>query len=225
MTGCAVAGCNRVHAGRGMCSAHFRRCLRTGATAGQMRPYAPKPKCAVVACGRESQSRGHCHSHYMRIHRHAEAGVSTIGEAAPPGLCATRGCESVARKRSGLCGRCYDRNWAARVRRERPDAFRLREAAWIAANPARKRESYRRRRARVRGVDSVPFDAKQLDAKYAYWGNACWICRSVGPLEADHVKPINKGGPHMLANLRPACARCNRAKRDRWPLPALARRG
>jgi 5-methylcytosine-specific restriction endonuclease McrA len=38
-------------------------------------------------------------------------------------------------------------------------------------------------------------------------------------VEWDHVKPLAKGGAHILANLRPACLSCNRSKRDRWPLP------
>ena len=54
-----------------------------------------------------------------------------------------------------------------------------------------------------------------LEAKAAYWGNHCWMCS--GPIEHwDHVKPISKGGPHILANLRPACAPCNLSKSNRW---------
>lgn len=44
-----------------------------------------------------------------------------------------------------------------------------------------------------------------------YWGNRCWMCG--GPYEeADHVIPLALGGPHCLANLRPACKSCNSAK-------------
>ncbi|MGX7727586.1 HNH endonuclease [Rhodococcus sp. 5G237] len=45
------------------------------------------------------------------------------------------------------------------------------------------------------------------------------MCRQQlnGKGTVDHVKPINKGGPHMLANLRPACGPCNSRKRDQWP--------
>ncbi len=42
-----------------------------------------------------------------------------------------------------------------------------------------------------------------------------------GPFEeVDHVKPIAKGGWHALANLRPACFRCNNQKSDKWPVLA-----
>lgn len=50
-----------------------------------------------------------------------------------------------------------------------------------------------------------------LAAKVAYWGDRCWMCHE--PWNSlDHVKPLAAGGPHCLANLRPACMRCNRRK-------------
>ena len=63
----------------------------------------------------------------------------------------------------------------------------------------------------------VPFTLVQLEAKLAYWGGKCWMCGD--PFEHwDHVKPIAKGGLHILSNLRPACARCNHKKSSKWPL-------
>ena len=70
-----------------------------------------------------------------------------------------------------------------------------------------------RYRARKREATIVGFTAEQLAARIAYYGNRCWLC---------HVKPLAKGGPHMLSNLRPACSSCNRAKSDKWPLTAVA---
>lgn len=69
----------------------------------------------------------------------------------------------------------------------------------------------------TRAATVAPFTREQLAARMAYFGNRCWIC--AGPFEqVDHVKPLAKGGPHMLANLRPSCAPCNNRKRARWPL-------
>jgi 5-methylcytosine-specific restriction endonuclease McrA len=78
---------------------------------------------------------------------------------------------------------------------------------------------WRRRHAAIkRGVAVYQFTSEQVAAKVAFWGALCWVCRA--PYEAiDHVKPLAKGGPHMLANLRPICTACNSRKRDRWPLP------
>ena len=42
-------------------------------------------------------------------------------------------------------------------------------------------------------------------------GNKCWYCG--GPFDhVDHLKPLARGGYHILANLRPACQPCNSTK-------------
>lgn len=50
----------------------------------------------------------------------------------------------------------------------------------------------------------------------------CWL-RYPGCLgaatEADHVVPRSRGGDDDPANLRPACARCNRARAHGDPFP------
>ncbi|WP_349257835.1 HNH endonuclease [Iamia sp.] len=40
----------------------------------------------------------------------------------------------------------------------------------------------------------------------------------------DHVKPLSKGGAHMLSNLRPSCRSCNSRKGARWPFATSHRR-
>lgn len=97
-----------------------------------------------------------------------------------------------------------------RIARERAKAFRL-------ANPERRSEYERRRRAVKKSSRSVGFITPQmLASKIAYWAERCWIC--LAPWEQiDHVKPLSKGGLHVLANLRPICADCNNRKSNRWP--------
>jgi 5-methylcytosine-specific restriction endonuclease McrA len=82
------------------------------------------------------------------------------------------------------------------------------------------RESGRRTRARRAGVPVSVIPVSLIGAKVAYWGRKCWVCKAENPSEMDHVKPVSKGGAHILANLRPICGSCNRSKRDRWPLTA-----
>jgi len=128
----------------------------------------------------------------------------------------------------------YDRTRYPREKEVRA----ARAAVWRAANPERARELARlsaarnrehtrrlkraneaRRRAAKASVLALPFGVDQLAARTAMFGDRCWICR--GPYEAlDHVKPLCKGGPHMLANLRPICATCNARKGGRWPYSA-----
>lgn len=132
----------------------------------------------------------------------------------------------------------YKARAAAQYERNR-EAGKRRAVAWAEANPDRRREianasfrrryeldperfreAFRKRHAAIRrGCAVYPFTTDQLAAKVAYWGGRCWVCS--GPFEAiDHVKPLAKQGPHMLANLRPICTACNTRKRDRWPFAA-----
>lgn len=78
-----------------------------------------------------------------------------------------------------------------------------------------------RRRSREAVVAMVPFTPEQLGQRLSMFPG-CWMCG--GPADqVDHVKPVSKGGGHMLANLRPACRSCNSSKKDRWPLDDIDR--
>lgn len=70
-------------------------------------------------------------------------------------------------------------------------------------------------RAMRRAAVTFPFTGEQFASKLAYWGNACWMC-GADACSLDHVKPVSKGGPHMLANFRPACRSCNSSKGAKW---------
>jgi 5-methylcytosine-specific restriction endonuclease McrA len=120
----------------------------------------------------------------------------------------------------------------------RDDCIRRSRALWATCNTGRlatvesrrayRNAQYRRRdyinsiarsrnyRARKRNAIIVPFTAMQLKDKCAYYGNKCWVCGNEYQA-IDHVKPLAKGGSHMLANLRPICTPCNSNKRDTWP--------
>lgn len=128
------------------------------------------------------------------------------------------------------------RESALRWSRENPEYYREYNKKWYAANrekrkqqiadywaqhPERRAELNRlkesERRARMAGNLSIPFTPEQLAARVAVYGGICWICRANPGVEIDHVKPTTAGGPHMLANLRPACRSCNASKSDTWP--------
>ena len=119
----------------------------------------------------------------------------------------------------------YNRRYAA----ENREAAAERGRQWALANPERYREKVRniahRRRAKIRGTQVVSFSREQLEQRMAYYGNRCYLkldCCTGGFEHIDHVKPISKGGAHMLANLRPACASCNQRKKDIWPFNVAA---
>lgn len=132
------------------------------------------------------------------------------------------------------------REWAARRqdyfqqwRRANPDRVAY-EKAWRAANWDRILQQTRDRRARnpypfarnkhayrgrLQAAASAPYTASDLREKFEYHAGRCWICgKALLPgFHWDHVKPLNRGGSDMLANLRPACGPCNVVKSDRWP--------
>jgi 5-methylcytosine-specific restriction endonuclease McrA len=88
--------------------------------------------------------------------------------------------------------------------------------AWAEANREARSNGRNRRRARLLAATVVDITVDQLRAKWDYWAGRCWMC-SEPAAHWDHVKPLSKGGGHILSNLRPACASCNLRKRDRWP--------
>jgi 5-methylcytosine-specific restriction endonuclease McrA len=130
-----------------------------------------------------------------------------------------------------------DRESSARWRAENPEWARELHAAWLArpenqqrirqylrewnaANPGRKREYDRHREALKKSSVATRISMELLAGKLAYWGGRCWVAGprcTVDPEQWDHVKPLSKGGPHLLANLRPACSNCNNSKKARWP--------
>ncbi len=52
---------------------------------------------------------------------------------------------------------------------------------------------------------------RQLAARWDYYGGLCWICGCEAD-QVDHVISLDRGGTNHPANLRPACAACNRRK-------------
>lgn len=116
-------------------------------------------------------------------------------------------------------GKAKARRWAIANPDRAREIRRACQRRLYELDPERKREVWRRRHAAIkRGCAIYQFSTALVAAKVAYWGGRCWLCGV--PYEAiDHVKPLAKGGPHMLANLRPICTPCNTRKRDIWPLP------
>lgn len=90
--------------------------------------------------------------------------------------------------------------------------------AWMQAHPEYHAIRNGRRRARLRSATVHDISHEQLSSRFIGAGGRCWICKGA-PDTWDHVKPLAKGGPHMLANLRPACRSCNSSKGAKWEGP------
>lgn len=187
---CSVEGCGQVRKARGLCLKHYKA------------DYYQRNKAVLDARQRQwvTDNRAKVREKSNRYYqRHREQCLS-----------ATRDWQR--RNAERLTEERRKRYW-----RER-DRWRAYDKKWREANPEKHNEKERRRRARKRGVLTIPFTAEQLAQRMAYYGDRCWMCG--GPFEhIDHVKPLAADGPHILANLRPACRPCNLAKRDKWGPP------
>jgi len=71
-----------------------------------------------------------------------------------------------------------------------------------------------RRRARKRGADGT-HTAAEWQARLEEYDYRCVYCgRRGGRLTRDHVVPLSRGGSDYIANIVPACRKCNSEKRD-----------
>ncbi len=231
---CSIEGCASEVKARGWCRKHYKRWCDHGSTDLPERPAPATKICS--ACGVEGPTEdfppkrlvcSECRREQQRRWR----------EANRERLSAQRArywrenkaeLQEYHRQRNE---RLADELRAKRRRYYLANADRLRreKAEYRAANRERERENMRRWRAAHRAellgremerywltrtlADSVHL----IEARIAYYGGKCWICRTADYEHLDHVKPLAKGGLHLPANLRPACAPCNIRKRDRWP--------
>lgn len=81
-------------------------------------------------------------------------------------------------------------------------------------NPEVYREYCATRRARIRAAHGELFSVQEVRDRLAEFGELCVYCGA--PFEhLDHLIPISGGGGGYIANLVPACARCNLSKYDK----------
>ena len=84
-------------------------------------------------------------------------------------------------------------------------------ADYRAANPEVAWRGYYRVRAKRYGFEPVVEDFAKADVIELY-GDQCWHCKDAPFEELDHHPiPVAAEGPHTIENVKPSCARCNRA--------------
>lgn len=84
---------------------------------------------------------------------------------------------------------------------------------WKAENRARCSSLQAARRGRLSGPGWTQDEWNDLLTE---WNHRCAYCGADGPLEADHVAPVSRGGRHDITNILPACQTCNRTKANRY---------
>lgn len=114
-------------------------------------------------------------------------------------------------------------------RRLNPEPFRERQRRYEQRHPDRIREhsrqmrrkhpeifraGWRRRMARLR-ANGGNYTQGEWRALCEQYGNVCLACGAAGPLTADHVVPVSKGGSNDISNIQCLCKPCNSRKGDR----------
>lgn len=101
--------------------------------------------------------------------------------------------------------------------KERASARHKRNARkWDAAHPHSRRARQANEQTRRRdGHGRV--SAKEVEAVWMQWNNACWICGHPAT-EVDHFRPLNNssGGTNTVDNIRPVCRFCNHKRDHLW---------
>jgi 5-methylcytosine-specific restriction endonuclease McrA len=124
-------------------------------------------------------------------------------------------------KRNPEKARAAMRRWRAR----HPDVHAARTRARYALDPKRfqertdaspnrpavRRAMHQRRRARLLGA-GPHFTAAEWTALVEAHGGRCAYDGAPPPLHADHRLPLERGGTSVIANILPACRRCNLRK-------------
>lgn len=103
-----------------------------------------------------------------------------------------------------------------RYRRDNPEVNRRAQDKYDRANPHQRWKRHYQESALRYGLTPVVENFTKVDVIEQY-GDACAYCEDGLFEELDHYVPIKAGGPHTLANVRPSCTACNRAKGDRVP--------
>jgi len=111
--------------------------------------------------------------------------------------------------------RCADRaanpSKYKRLYAKQKDKSAARYRVWASKNRAHLAERQRRRHASVVGATIQKFTKDDLFDRFSVFGHRCAYCGATWK-HVDHVKPLSRGGPHCLSNLRPACVSCNSSK-------------
>jgi HNH endonuclease len=126
--------------------------------------------------------------------------------------------EAARRWRASNPEKVQEINRASHHRRRQWEQPQVKEykRKWRAANPELKAAAQVRYRARKKTPKVLMFTPEQLTQRLSMF-SGCWMCG--GPAtEKDHVKPLEKGGAHMLCNIRPGCRSCNATKNAKWPI-------
>lgn len=214
---CSVSECNTPSKAKDLCQTHYARQRRSGDVRAERPVIGSLPdgqhwcnQCQQIKpteafhanAGRAHGVNSFCRDCFSRLCRDKYRPVTYAQQAA-------------WRKANPEATARYRRRYS----QANPEKIRAKFRRLKARNPERYRQYAKtgdgNRRARER-LASGRATTDQQRARWDYFGGLCWMCGGVAQV-MDHVKPLACDGSGWPANLRPACNRCNRKKRARWP--------
>lgn len=105
---------------------------------------------------------------------------------------------------------------AAAWRERNPERVLVYRKRYYSKNQSKYRAETHRYRARLRNAAINDFTDAQWQELVAYYGGHCAYCgERCESLTRDHMMPVSRGGDNTLANIAPACLRCNQRKNAR----------
>ena len=91
-------------------------------------------------------------------------------------------------------------------------AYNAQRREYYKVHPESARNLGMRRRAQKTNNGMYAILPKEMRRLY---GSPCFACGAVGPMTADHIIPLSRGGVHSVGNLIPLCRSCNSSKNDK----------
>lgn len=219
---CSVEECHKKLFGKGWCIAHYTRWKRHGSPTFRVAGEIVDGRRICPGCRQDklladySADTGRCKVCIAAQRRVSRLSKKTVALPAIHCIMCSESFVPMTSKNYCCSSICSARRKSELdLYRQRVDRNLESQRAWDRGNPDRRVQAQARRRARKVGTQIARFGRSEISARMAFFGNRCWMCG--GAFECiDHVKPLSKGGPHLLSNLRPACNSCNGSKSNTW---------
>lgn len=90
--------------------------------------------------------------------------------------------------------------------------------AWSRANPEKRHESKRRRKALIKGATQIEsFTKDQIWERDKGFCGICGLLAKFSDWHLDHIIPLSRGGQHTMDNVQVSHPKCNLSKNAKLP--------
>lgn len=216
MKTCTIPGCSRPNEAKGLCQYHYQIKWKHSDATLQMKSqdlWKTKNKCKIEGCENIRRARGLCSKHYHRLTRHGNINKTKVQRYPKNAICSVDDCTGHPIGR-GLCSKHY----RLYMRYGDTDKRRVPHKCKISyCNFGNQSHGYCMYHDHLIRMSGMKGEFEDIFGSPPYICHICgnsymeWTAKN---LEADHVLSRKNGGENKIDNLKPACRRCNRIKRD-----------